>query len=235
MRDRGASVTECGVDRLDWAKGGGLLPAIVQDAATGAVLMLGYMNREALAATQRTGRVTFFSRSRGALWVKGETSGNRLDTVSVGADCDGDSILVQARPAGPVCHAGTESCFAASPPSQAARLGFLVALEAVIASRVADRSATGYTARLLAEGPRRLAQKVGEKGVEFALAAAGGDDGEVIAEGADLLFHVIVALQARGLGLSDLAAELERRHAARKAVRVGDPGQARLDVVTATP
>ena len=228
-------MTESGVDRLDWAKGSGLLPAIVQDAATGAVLMLGYMNREALEATQRTGRVTFFSRSRGALWVKGETSGNRLDTVSVGADCDGDSILVQARPAGPVCHAGTASCFAASPPSQAARLGFLVALESVIASRVADRAATGYTGRLLAEGPRRLAQKVGEEGVEFALAAAGGNDGEVIAEGADLLFHVVVALQARGLGLSDLAAELERRHAARKAVRGGNPEQARLDVVTATP
>ena len=235
MRDRGASVTESGVDRLDWAKGGGLLPAIVQDAATGAVLMLGYMNREALEATQRTGRVTFFSRSRGALWVKGATSGNRLDTVSIGADCDGDAILVQARPAGPVCHTGMASCFAASPPSEAARLGFLVALESVIASRVADRAATGYTARLVAEGPRRLAQKVGEEGVEFALAAAGGSDGEVIAEGADLLFHVVVALQARGLGLAALAAELERRHAARDAVPGGDPGQTRLDAVIAAP
>jgi phosphoribosyl-AMP cyclohydrolase / phosphoribosyl-ATP pyrophosphohydrolase len=234
MRHRGATVTEAGADRFDWAKGGGLLPAIVQDAATGAVLMLGYMNREALEATQRTGRVTFFSRSRGALWVKGETSGNRLDTVSVGADCDGDAILVQARPAGPVCHAGTASCFAACPPSQAARLGFLVALESLVASRIADRASTGYTARLLAEGPRRIAQKVGEEGVEFALAAAGGSDGEVIAEGADLLFHLVVALQARGLGLADLAAELGRRHAVRNAVP-GNAHQTRLDAVIAAP
>jgi len=102
-------VTKLDADGLDWAKGGGLLPAIVQDAATGSVLMLGYMNREAFEATQRTGRVTFFSRSRRALWVKGETSGNRLDMISIGPDCDGDAILVQARPAGPVCHAGTAS------------------------------------------------------------------------------------------------------------------------------
>jgi phosphoribosyl-ATP pyrophosphohydrolase/phosphoribosyl-AMP cyclohydrolase len=208
-------VTELDADRLDWAKGGGLLPAIVQDAATGSVLMLGYMNREAFEATQRTGRVTFFSRSRGALWVKGETSGNRLDTVSIGPDCDGDAVLVQARPAGPVCHAGTASCFSASPPNQAARLGFLVALESVVASRIADPAAASHTARLVAEGPRRIAQKVGEEGVEFALAAAGGSDREVIAEGADLLFHLVVALKARGLGLQELATELERRHAAR--------------------
>lgn len=208
-------MTELDADRLDWAKGGGLLPAIVQDAATGSVLMLGYMNREAFEATQRTGRVTFYSRSRGALWVKGETSGNRLDTISIGADCDGDAILVQARPAGPVCHAGTASCFSASPPSQAARLGFLAVLESVVASRIADPATASYTARLVAEGPRRLAQKVGEEGVEFALAAASGNDSEVIAEGADLLFHLVVALKARGFGLAALAAELERRHAAR--------------------
>ena len=226
-RDCGAAVTELDADRLDWAKGGGLLPAIVQDAATGSVLMLGYMNREAFEATQRTGRVTFFSRSRGALWVKGETSGNRLDTISIGPDCDGDAILVQARPAGPVCHAGTASCFSASPPSQAARLGFLAALESVVASRIADPATASYTARLVAEGPRRLAQKVGEEGVEFALAAAGGNDSEVIAEGADLLFHLVVALKARGLGLTALAAELERRHAARL-----DGGDAHAAILT---
>jgi phosphoribosyl-ATP pyrophosphohydrolase/phosphoribosyl-AMP cyclohydrolase len=208
---------------LDWAKGGGLLPAIVQHAATGSVLMLGYMNREALEATLRTGRVTFFSRSRQALWVKGETSGNRLDMVSVSPDCDGDALLVQALPAGPVCHAGTTTCFPDAPPSQAAKLGFLPVLEGVVASRRADPGAAGYTARLFAAGTRRIAQKVGEEGVEFAIAAAGGSDPEVVAEGADLLFHFAVALQARGFGLEAVVAELERRHAARG----GGPAPAR--------
>lgn len=201
--------------RLDWDKGGGLIPAVVQDAETGAVLMLGYMNREALEATERTGRVTFFSRSRGALWVKGETSGNRLETVAVNADCDGDALLVLARPAGPVCHAGTASCFAGSPASAAGRLGFLAALEAVIAERIAAPRASSYTARLHAEGLRRIAQKVGEEGLELALAAAGGSESEVLAEGADLLFHLTLALRERGLSLGAVVAELERRHAER--------------------
>lgn len=197
---------------IDWDKGGGLVPAIVQDAATGAVLMLGYMNREALEATERTGRVTFFSRSRRALWVKGETSGNRLETVAVSADCDGDALLVLARPAGPVCHAGTASCFAASPASAAGRLGFLAELEAIIESRIAAPAASSYTARLHAEGLRRVAQKVGEEGLELALAAAGGSESEVVAEGADLLYHVTLALKERGLSLGAVVAELERRH-----------------------
>ncbi len=201
--------------RLDWAKGSGLLPAVVQHADSGAVLMLGYMNREALEATLETGRVTFFSRSRGALWVKGETSGNRLTTVAVSADCDGDAILVQARPAGPVCHAGTPSCFASAPAPSAAPLAFLAALEAVIADRLAAPTASSYTARLHAEGLRRVAQKVGEEGLELALAATGGNEDEVVAEGADLLYHVALLLHERGLGLADVAAELERRHAER--------------------
>ncbi len=210
-----------GDERLDWDKGGGLLPAIVQDATSGAVLMLGYMNREALAATRASGLVTFFSRSRRAPWVKGETSGNRLHLVSLCADCDGDAILVQARAAGPTCHAGTVSCFADASPATGARFAFLATLESVIADRIAKADASSYTARLVAEGPRRVAQKVGEEGVEFALAAAaGGNDADVVAEGADLLFHLALALEARGLGLSAVVEELERRHAARPAASV---------------
>lgn len=201
--------------RLDWDKGGGLLPAVVQHADSGAVLMLGYMNREALEATLETGRVTFFSRSRRALWVKGETSGNRLATVAVSADCDGDAILVQARPSGPVCHAGTASCFAAATPGDAGQLAFLRTLEHVIDERIANAPTSSYTAKLHAEGRRRIAQKVGEEGVEFALAAAGGSDAEATAEAADLLFHLMLALRERGLSLAGVARELEQRNAAR--------------------
>lgn len=208
-------MTQDEIARLDWAKGDGLLPAVVQDAGSGTVLMLGYMNREALEATLATGRVTFYSRSRRGLWVKGETSGNGLALVTATADCDGDAILVQARPAGPVCHAGTASCFAAAPPAAVAPLAFLAALEAVIAARIAEPTAASYTSRLHAQGLRRVAQKVGEEALELALAASGGSDAEVVAEGADLLYHAALLLQERGLSLADLAAELERRHAER--------------------
>jgi len=200
------------VDRLDWARGDGLLPAVVQDAASGAVLMLGYMNREALAQTLATGRVTFYSRSRRALWVKGESSGNWLHLRSLSVDCDGDAILVQAAPDGPTCHKGTASCFASAAAPGAARLGFLAELEAVIAARIAEPRDSSYTARLHAGGLRRVAQKVGEEGLELALAAAGGSDAEVVAEGADLLYHLALLLQERGLSLAALVAELERRH-----------------------
>lgn len=200
---------------LDWGKGDGLLPAVVQHAATGAVLMLGYMNREALEATQRSGLVTFFSRRRRTLWCKGETSGNRLHLVAVAADCDGDAILVQAQPSGPVCHAGTATCFAAARAPAGGPLDFLGELEAVIAARIAEGSPTSYTARLHAEGRRRIAQKVGEEGLELALAAAGGREPEVIAETADLLYHVTLALQERGVSLGAVVAELKRRHAER--------------------
>jgi phosphoribosyl-ATP pyrophosphohydrolase/phosphoribosyl-AMP cyclohydrolase len=217
-------VNAADADRLDWAKGGGLIPAVVQDAASGAVLMLGYMNREALAATLATGSVTFYSRSRRALWTKGETSGNRLELAAVSADCDGDAILVQARPTGPVCHAGTASCFACAPAPAAAPLGFLAELETVIEARIASPRDASYTARLHAEGPRRIAQKVGEEALELALAAAGGSDAEVIAEGADLLYHLALLLRARGLSLAALVAELERRHAARSASQAPSAG-----------
>lgn len=211
------------LERLDWAKGDGLLPAVVQDAASGAVLMLGYMNREALAQTIATGRVTFYSRSRRALWVKGETSGNRLRLRGLCADCDGDAILVQADPDGPVCHAGTTSCFPAATAPAAARLAFLAKLEGVIAARIAEPRAAGYTARLHAQGVRRVAQKVGEEGLETALAGAAGSDGEVVAEGADLLYHLCLLLQERRLSLAALADELERRHAERLAGTAADP------------
>jgi phosphoribosyl-ATP pyrophosphohydrolase/phosphoribosyl-AMP cyclohydrolase len=203
------------VGRLDWDKGGGLLPAIVQDAASGRVLMLGYMNREALRTTLGTGRVTFYSRSRGSLWTKGETSGHFLELVEASMDCDRDTLLVLARPAGPVCHAGTPTCFPAAGETAAGRLRFLPRLEQIIASRVAGRPEGSYTARLFAQGPARIAQKVGEEGVELALAALGGEDAKVVGETADLLYHVMILLRQRGLTLADVAAELELRHVSR--------------------
>lgn len=204
------------LDALDWGKNQGLLPAIVQDAGDGAVLMLGYMNREALAATQASGLVTFWSRSKQRLWTKGETSGHRLEVSAIAADCDGDTLLVLARPAGPACHLGTRTCFGAAPPrADAAALGFLAELEQVIERRIAEPSAASYTARLLAEGPRRIAQKVGEEGVELALAAVTEGDAEVVGEAADLLYHMLVLLKSRRLPLERVVAELEARHRAR--------------------
>lgn len=203
------------IGRLDWDKGGGLLPAIVQDAASGRVLMLGYMNRDALRATLATRRVTFYSRSRQALWTKGETSGNRLDLVEASADCDGDTLLVLARPAGPVCHEGTPTCFPAAAETAAGRLSFLQHLQDIIDERVAGRPEGSYTARLFAQGQARIAQKVGEEGVELALAGVGSDDRKVVAEAADLLYHLMMLLRQRGLTLADVVAELELRHESR--------------------
>jgi len=200
---------------LDWDKGAGLVPAIVQDASSGAVLMLGYMNREALAATESSGRVTFWSRRKQRLWTKGETSGNYLAVRSVTADCDGDTLLVLADPHGPACHNGTPTCFGAAPPqADAERLAFLGALEGVIRERIAARPQGSYTAKLLEQGPRRIAQKVGEEGLELALAAAAQGSDEVIGEAADLLYHVLLLLQSKGLSLAHVADRLEARHRA---------------------
>lgn len=204
------------VDVLDWAKGDGLLPAVVQDAQSGGLLMLGYMNREALTQTLASGRVTFFSRRRRQLWTKGETSGNWLSVVHVSTDCDADAILVQASPTGPVCHVGTQSCFAASHPAEVEKLAFLGRLERVIGERINSPSSAGYTATLHAEGLRRIAQKVGEEGLELALAGVGGNNAEVLSEGADLIFHLLLLLRERGLSLACVAAELECRHEARQ-------------------
>ena len=201
--------------RLDWTKGDGLLPAIVQDARTGRVLMLGYMNPESLQRTVRERRVVFFSRSRNALWTKGETSGNHLDVVDVSADCDDDTILVLARPAGPTCHKGTESCFNDARAPEATGIAFLAALEHTVAQRIADNSEGSYTARLYAQGIGRIAQKVGEEGVETALAAVTRGDDELVGESADLLFHLLVLLKARNLSLERVVRELASRHASK--------------------
>jgi phosphoribosyl-AMP cyclohydrolase / phosphoribosyl-ATP pyrophosphohydrolase len=200
---------------LDWAKGDGLLPAIVQDAATGQVLMLGFMNREALEVTLASKRVTFFSRSKQRLWTKGETSEHYLDFVDAKADCDRDSLLILAKPNGPTCHNGTQSCFGDDVASAAQPLSFLAKLESVIAQRVMDRPEGSYTARLWNEGPSRMAQKVGEEGVEVALAAVSRDEGALLSESADLLFHLMLLLKSRNLSLQQVAQELARRHVAK--------------------
>jgi phosphoribosyl-ATP pyrophosphohydrolase/phosphoribosyl-AMP cyclohydrolase len=200
---------------LDWDKGGGLLPVIVQHARTGRVLMLGYMNEAALRETLRQGRVVFYSRSRQTLWTKGETSGHFLDVVDVSTDCDSDALLVLADPIGPTCHKGTESCFADATSADAQRLAFLGLLENIIANRIADQPEGSYTARLFAEGPSRIAQKVGEEGVETALAAVTRDDEGLVSECADLLFHVLLLLKSRDLSLEHVVEELRARHASK--------------------
>ena len=201
---------------LDWGKGGGLMPAIVQDATGGAVLMLGYMNPEALAATRASGRVTFWSRSKLKLWTKGETSGNFLMLKQIAVDCDGDALLIMAEPSGPACHKGTPTCWGeAAPQSLAQQTAFLARLERIITQRIASRPPGSYTAKLLAEGTRRIAQKVGEEGLELALAAVVQSDREIIGEAADLLYHTLLLLKVKGLSLTQVVVELEARHADR--------------------
>ncbi|MEJ8568123.1 bifunctional phosphoribosyl-AMP cyclohydrolase/phosphoribosyl-ATP diphosphatase HisIE [Elongatibacter sediminis] len=201
-------------DQLDWDKSGGLLPAIVQHAFDGRVLMQAYMNREALARTLESGRVTFWSRSREQLWTKGETSGNTLTQTAVHADCDRDSLLVLAQPDGPTCHRGSDTCFdeAGDMGYCAPDLAFLARLENLIAQRDRERPPGSYTTELLEEGVRRIAQKVGEEGVETALAAAAGDDRELADESADLLYHLLVLLRARGLPFARIVSTLSDRH-----------------------
>jgi phosphoribosyl-ATP pyrophosphohydrolase/phosphoribosyl-AMP cyclohydrolase len=193
----------------DFAKGDGLLPAIVQHAQSGEVLMLGYMDEAALARTRASGLVTFFSRSKQRLWTKGETSGDSLALVDIRLDCDADTFLVRAIPAGPTCHTGTSSCFGNDvKPS----LGFLAELDALVASRHDERPDGSYTTKLFEGGIRRMAQKVGEEGVEAALAAVAEDDDALIGEAADLVFHLMVVLRARGIGFDAVAGELAARH-----------------------
>ena len=203
---------------LDWDKMNGLIPTIVQDAGTGAVLMLGYMNRDALAATEAAGRVTFWSRSKNRLWTKGETSGDFLEVCSIAADCDRDTLLVLARPAGPACHLGTATCWGTDAPrSMAQRLEFLARLEQIVAQRIADPPEGSYTAKLVNEGLARIAQKVGEEGVELALAAVTQSDEAIIGEAADLLYHTTLLLKAKGLSLTQVVEQLEFRHAEKTA------------------
>lgn len=199
------STTTFDIEALAWDKQDGLLPAIVQDAATLRVLMLGYMDRAALAATLASGHVTFYSRSKQRLWTKGESSGHVLALVSVDVDCDADTLLVQARPHGPTCHLDRTSCFPGAPGDG------LAELDALIAQRERERPQGSYTTRLFEGGIRRIAQKVGEEGVETALAAVAQDDDALLGEAADLLYHLVVALRARGLALDDVRRVLAAR------------------------
>lgn len=195
------------LDQLDFAKTDGLLPAIVQHALSGEILMQGFMNREALEQTLSSDHVTFYSRSKQRLWCKGESSGHTLQLVSVHTDCDNDSLLVLALPNGPTCHLGTRSCF-----SDGQAVPMLQQLNDIIESRKGAPVDSSYTASLFAQGIKRAAQKVGEEGVEVALAAVAGDDDELLNESADLLYHLLVVLAARERSLNDVLAVLYQRH-----------------------
>lgn len=194
------------INSLDWQKQGGLLPTVVQDESNGQVLMLGYMNRDALDATLDTGHVTFWSRSKERLWTKGETSGNALALVRIETDCDRDSLLVIARPNGPTCHLGRASCFAEAPSN------FLAELDALIRERELDRPPGSYTTTLFDSGTKGIAQKVGEEGVEAALAAVAENDSALLGEAADLIYHLTVLLRSRGLSLQAVVEVLRDRH-----------------------
>lgn len=208
MRDRNAPLGASDVGALAWGKMDGLLPAVVQDASSGVVLMLGYMNAESLTATLDGGFVTFFSRSKDRLWMKGESSGNRLALVDVREDCDGDALLVLARPEGPTCHLGDSSCFKVEPSGP----GWLADLSRIVSERAVSGDATSYTRKLLNSGIERIAQKIGEEGVEIALAGVGRDAAGCAEETADLLYHLAVLMEAKGFTWDDVIAVLKSRH-----------------------
>ncbi len=199
-------------ETLNFSKGGGLIPAIVQDAASGSVLMQAYMNRDALNRTLSTGKVTFFSRSKQKLWTKGETSGNYLLLGEILADCDRDCLLIRARPQGPACHTGQNSCFGVQAEDDRPSLLFLHTLENLLRDRKNADPGSSYTARLLAEGPKKIAKKLGEEAVEVVLEAEQGSRERLIEEAADLVYHLSVLLLSRELSWEDVAAELEKRH-----------------------
>ena len=201
-------LTKEAIEQLDFEKVDGLMPVIVQNAVSGRVLMLGYMNRQALEKTLQTGLVTFWSRSKGRLWTKGETSGNFLNLVDIGTDCDNDSLLILARPQGSTCHLGRESCFGELAPS----LEFIAKLEQILSDRKTASPESSYTASLYAKGTKRIAQKVGEEAVETALAATVHNRQETIDEASDLVYHLLVLLQQENLDLSAIAQNLKRRH-----------------------
>lgn len=195
--------------KIDFDKGNGLVPAIVQDSETLQVLMLGYMNADAVEKTRTSGLVTFYSRSRQTLWTKGETSGNTLSLEEMEVDCDNDTLLIKARPAGPTCHEGTISCFG---DKGAQGVGFLSYLEQLIQGRKSAAPDSSYTASLLNGPLHRAAQKVGEEGVETALAAVAETDDKLVSEAADLIYHTLVLLAAKDVSFSDVIAELQSRH-----------------------
>lgn len=194
----------------DFLKSGGLLPAIIQDDSTLEVLMLGYMNQEAYEVTTSSGHVTFFSRSKGRLWTKGETSGNFLQVKEMRCDCDSDAILIRAIPAGPTCHEGTQSCFGESERSD---ISFLGTLGRTIRERKAGGDAErSYTAQLFTKGIDAIAQKVGEEAIEVVIEAKNSNDERLLSESADLLYHLMVLLEARGASLAEVARVLKGRH-----------------------
>ena len=198
---------------IDWEKVAGLIPAIIQDNTSGQVLMLGYMNDEALAKTLDTKQVTFWSRTKNRLWTKGETSGNVLQLKSIKLDCDQDTLLVQVDPIGPTCHLNTTSCFdSGDDANQQPALVFLHQLEQILADRKGADPDSSYTASLYARGTKRISQKVGEEGVEVALAATSGDKAELVCESADLIYHLLVLLQDQNLGLENVINKLKQRH-----------------------
>jgi len=199
------------IDELAWDKQGGLIPAIVQDAFDGRVLMQGYMNRDAVRITFESGQVTFWSRSRQQLWTKGETSGHYLDLVDIHPDCDSDCLLIRARQEGPTCHLGLATCFDVE-GKVFPELGFLAELERVITERDEQRPPGSYTTKLLESGVQRVAQKVGEEGVETALAAVAGSDEDLLNESADLVYHLLVLLHNRKLDLGSVVEVLRSRH-----------------------
>ncbi len=195
---------------IDFQKSGGLVPAIVQDALTRKVLMLGYMNEEAYNLTLQTHKVTFWSRSRGTLWTKGETSGNYLHLVEIKVDCDGDTLLVYARPDGPTCHKGTDTCWGET--NERNPLLFLTELSDFIERRHNEMPEGSYTTSLFRDGLNRMAQKVGEEALELVIEAVNGTDERLVYEGSDLLYHLIVLLTSKGLRIEQMAAELAERH-----------------------
>lgn len=206
------------MEQIDFDKNDGLVPAIIQDPDTGKVLMLGYMNQEAVEATRSSGKVTFYSRSKGRLWTKGETSGNYLSFLDLIPDCDRDALLVRARPSGPVCHTGTDTCWGETNESG---LAFLPRLEELIADRKAQADAQeaedgSYVASLFRKGTAKIAQKVGEEAVETVIEAMDRNDELFLNESADLFFHLMILLQDRGYQLRDIAGVLAERHAARR-------------------
>ena len=196
--------------KIDFDKCGGLVPAIIQDSTTKVVLMLGYMNEEALKKTQDTGLVTFFSRSRGCLWTKGETSGNYLHLVDIKCDCDNDTLLIQAKPDGPTCHTGSDTCWGEE--NKPNPLLFLSELSDFIEKRHEEMPEGSYTTSLFKDGLNRMAQKVGEEALELVIEATNGSNERPIYEGSDMLYHLIVLLTSKGLRIEDMARELMERH-----------------------
>ena len=195
---------------IDFEKCGGLVPAIIQDAETKNVLMLGYMNQKALDKTLQTGLVTFYSRTRKTQWTKGETSGNYLKLVDIKTDCDNDTLLVRVHPTGPVCHVGTDTCWGEA--NEVNPLLFLTHLQDFIEKRHEEMPEGSYTTSLFRDGLNRMAQKVGEEALELVIEATNGTEERMVYEGADMLYHLIVLLTSKGLRIEDLASELQVRH-----------------------